>query len=133
MNGAIVTVAAHSQYVSTLTMIGLIGLALLLGVYVHALRGIRRALRSPSSFVGQVALLFISMLALQLTYSVGYSLGALAGMILGLACAFVRGNIQEPPSTRPNDVLLTTTQGDLTDADEVPRGCRPQAVRGLEH
>ena len=111
MNGAIVTASSHSQYVSTLTMIGLLGLALLLGVYVTALRGSRRALRSPSPFVGQVALLFIAMLALKLTYSVGYSLAALGGLILGLAYAFVRGNSQDPPSTRPNDVLPATTQG----------------------
>jgi hypothetical protein len=89
INEALFLRAAHSQYVWTLSSTGIIGLALLVWVYVTALRKSRRRLRSASVFVGQVALLFTALLALQLTYFVGYSSGGLVGLMLGLACGFV--------------------------------------------
>jgi hypothetical protein len=102
--------AAHSQYVWTFTMTGIIGLALLVWVYVTALRKSRRRLRSPSAFVGQVALLFTALLALQLTYFVGYSSGGLVGLMLGLACGFVHGSKQNPSLDRPQHLIPQTTQ-----------------------
>jgi O-antigen ligase len=89
INQAVFLRAAHSQYVWTLTMTGIIGLALFVWVYATALRKSRRRLRSPSAFVGQAALLFTALLALQLTFFVGYSSGGLVGLMLGLACGFV--------------------------------------------
>jgi hypothetical protein len=96
INEAVFLRAAHSQYVWTFTMTGIIGLALLVWVYVTTLRKSRRRLRSPSAFVGQVALLFTALLALQLTYFVGYSSGGLVGLMLGLACGFLHGSDQDP-------------------------------------
>jgi hypothetical protein len=96
INEAVFLRAAHSQYVWTFTMTGIIGLALLMWVYVTTLRKSRRRLRSPSAFVGQVALLFTALLALQLTYFVGYSSGGLVGLMLGLACGFLHGSDQDP-------------------------------------
>jgi hypothetical protein len=53
-------------------------------------------LRSPSPFIGRVALLFTVLLALQLTYFIGYSEGAVVGIMLGLAFGFVHGGNQDP-------------------------------------
>lgn len=91
INGARVTVAAHSGYVSTLTMTGILGVILLMGLHVAAIRRSRQVSSSPSSFVGRAALLFTALLALQLVYFVGYSTGSIAGIVLGLACGFVHG------------------------------------------
>ena len=102
--------AAHSQYVWTFTMTGIIGLALLVWVYITALRKSRRRLRSPSAFVGQVALLFTALLALQLTFFVGYSSGGLVGLMLGLACGFVHGSERDPSLDRPQHLIPQTTQ-----------------------
>jgi hypothetical protein len=98
--------ASHSQYVWTLTMTGIIGLALLVWVYVQALRKSRRRLRSLSAFVGQAALLFTALLALQLTFFVGYSSGSLVGLMLGLACGF----INDRSIDRPQPIMAATTQ-----------------------
>ncbi|MHB1510720.1 MAG: hypothetical protein ACYCST_15555 [Acidimicrobiales bacterium] len=92
IDGSIVTVAAHSEYVSTLDKVGILGLALLVWVYMTALRKARRRLHSPSPFVGQAALLITVLLDLQLTYLVAYSEGWLVGLMLGLACGFVDGS-----------------------------------------
>jgi O-Antigen ligase len=92
INGATVKVGAHSMYVSMLTMTGIIGLALFLWVYVAALRTTRRRLRSASPFVGEAALLFTAVLALQLTFFIGYSSGTLVGLMLGLSCGFTHGS-----------------------------------------
>jgi O-antigen ligase len=89
--------AYHSQYLWTFTMTGIIGLALLVWVYVKALRKSRRRLRSPSDFVGQAALLFTALLALQLTFFVGYSSGGLVGLMLGLACGFINDQSVDSP------------------------------------
>ena len=110
INEAVFLPASHSQYVWTFTMTGIIGLALLVWVYVTALRKSRRRLRSPSAFVGQVALLFTALLALQLTYFVGYSSGGLVGLMLGLACGFVHGSKQNPSLDRPQHLIPQTTQ-----------------------
>ena len=85
INGSTATVAPHSEYISVLDETGIIGVALLVWVYMRALRKSRRRLRSSSAFVSQVALLFTALLALQLTYFIGYSEGALVGLMLGLA------------------------------------------------
>ena len=92
IDGHRVRVAAHSEYVSTLDIAGLIGLSLLVWAYGSTLASSRRSLRATSSFVAQAGLLFTVLLALQLVYFIGYSVGALAGLMLGLACAFVRGS-----------------------------------------
>jgi len=114
INGSVVNVEAHSEYVSTLTGTGLIGLALLIWLYVVALRRSRRQLRSPSAFVGQVALLFVTILALQLTYFVGYSSGGLVGLMLGLACGFVPASDEAPPAEGLQHLMpATTTQNSL--------------------
>jgi hypothetical protein len=85
-----VTVAAHSEYVSTLDLVGLIGLSLLAWVCGSTLVSSRRRLRATSPFIAQAGLLFVALLALQIVYFFGYSIGALAGLVLGLACGFVR-------------------------------------------
>jgi hypothetical protein len=102
--------ALHSQYVWTFTTTGIMGLALLVWVYVTALRKSRRRLRSPSGFVGQAALLFTALLALQLTFFVGYSSGGLVGLMLGLACGFVNGSDQDPSVDRLQHLMPATTQ-----------------------
>jgi hypothetical protein len=96
IDGATWTVAPHSEYVSALDETGLFGVALLLWAYASALRRSRRRLRSPSPFIGRVALLFTVLLALQLTYFIGYSEGAVVGIMLGLAFGFVHGGNQDP-------------------------------------
>lgn len=110
INEAVFLRSAHSQYVWTFTITGIIGLALLVWVCVSALRKSRRRLRSPSAFVGQAALLFTALLALQLTFFVGYSSGGLVGLMLGLACGFVHGSDQDPSIGRPQDLMPATTQ-----------------------
>lgn len=92
INGSTVTVPAHSMYVSALGITGVIGLGLLLWVYAATIRRTRRRMRSPSPFTGRVALLLTTVLALQLTFFIGYSSGAFVGMMLGIACAFTRGS-----------------------------------------
>jgi O-antigen ligase len=106
INEAVFLPAFHSQYLWTLSMTGIIGLALLLWVYVTALRKSRRRLRSPSAFVGQVALLFTALLALQLTFFVGYSSGGLVGLMLGIACGFVN----DPSVDRSQHLMPATTE-----------------------
>jgi hypothetical protein len=110
INEAVFLSAAHSQYVWTFTMTGIIGLALLVWVYLTALRKCRRRLRASSVFVGQVALLFTALLALQLTFFVGYSSGGLVGLMLGLTCGFLHGSEQDPPVGRPQHLIPETTQ-----------------------
>jgi hypothetical protein len=90
LEGQRVTVAAHSEYVSTLDLVGLIGLSLLAWVCGSTLVWSRRRLRATSPFIAQAGLLFVALLALQMVYFFGYSIGALAGLVLGLACGFVR-------------------------------------------
>jgi hypothetical protein len=63
-------------------------------------------LRSPSVFVGQAALLFTALLALQFTFFVGYSSGGLVGLMLGLACGFVN----DPSVDRPQHLMPATSQ-----------------------
>jgi O-antigen ligase len=106
VNEAVFLRAAHSQYVWTLSSTGIIGLALLVWVYATALRKSRRRLRSRSAFVGQAALLFTALLALQLTYFVGYSSGGLVGLMLGLACGFVNDRSVDPSQ----HLMAATTQ-----------------------
>jgi hypothetical protein len=108
IDGLTWTVAPHSEYVSALDETGVVGVALLLWAYVAALRRSRRRLRSPSAFVGQVALLFAVVLPLQLTYFIGYSEGAVVGLMLGLACAFVHGSNQDPSVTSLADRTAVT-------------------------
>ena len=96
INEAIFMPASHSQYLWTFATTGIIGLALLVCVYFTALRKSRRRLRSPSAFVGQAALLLTALLALQLTFFVGYSSGGLVGLMLGLACGFVNDRSVDP-------------------------------------
>jgi hypothetical protein len=108
--GQITTAPAHSEYVSSLIGTGIIGLALLVWVYVRALRKSRRRSRSPSAFVGQVALLLATLLALQLTFFVGYSSGTLVGLMLGLACGFIRESDEDPSVNRPQPLMAATTQ-----------------------
>ena len=108
--GQITTAPAHSEYVETLTLTGVIGLALLVWVYVRALRKSRRRWRSPSAFVGQVALLFTALLALQLTYFVAYSEAAFVGLTLGLACGFIRESDEDPSVDRSQHLIPATTQ-----------------------
>jgi O-antigen ligase len=98
IDGITFTVAPHSEYVTALDETGILGVALLVWAYVTALRKSRRRLRSPSAFVGNVALLFTALLALQLTYFIGYSEGAIVGLMLGLACGFVHGSPPRGPS-----------------------------------
>lgn len=95
INGGTVTVAPHSEYVSALDLTGLVGVVLLLWVYAAAFRRCRKRLRSPSPFITQGALLFMVLLALQLTYFIAYSEGALVGLGLGLTWGFVHGNDQD--------------------------------------
>jgi hypothetical protein len=90
LKGQRVTVAAHSEYVSTLDLVGLIGLSLLAWVCGSTLVWSRRRMRATSPFIAQAGLLFVALLALQIVYFFDYSIGALAGLVLGLACAFVR-------------------------------------------
>jgi hypothetical protein len=92
LEGQRVTVAAHSEYVSTLDRVGLIGLSLLAWLCGSLLIWSRRRLRATAPFIAQAALLFMALLALQVIYFFGYSIGALAGLVLGLACGFVREN-----------------------------------------
>ena len=110
INEAVFVPASHSQYVWTFSMTGIIGLALLVWVYFTALRKSRRRLRSPSAFIGQVALLLTALLALQLTFFVGYSSGGLVGLMLGLACGFVHGSDQDSSADRPQHLMPATTQ-----------------------
>jgi O-antigen ligase len=110
INEAVFLRAAHSQYVWTFATTGIMGLALLVWVYVTTLRKSRRRLRSPSAFLGQVALLFTALLALQLTYFVGYSSGGLVGLMLGLACGFVHRSEQDPSPDRPQHLIPATAQ-----------------------
>ncbi|MGA3354463.1 MAG: hypothetical protein ABSD85_14965 [Acidimicrobiales bacterium] len=107
INEAVFLPASHSQYVWTFTITGISGLALLVWVYVTALRKSRRRLRSPSAFVGQAALLFTALLALQLTFFVGYSSGGLVGLMLGLACGFVHGSDRDLSVDRPQHLMPT--------------------------
>jgi len=109
INEAVFVPASHSQYVWTFTMTGIIGLALLVWVYVTALRKSRRRLRSRSAFVSQAALLFTALLALQLTFFVGYSSGGLVGLMLGLACGFVNGSDQDLSVDRRQHLTPATT------------------------
>ena len=90
LEGQRVTVAAHSEYVSTLDLVGLIGLSLLAWVCGSTLVWSRRRLRATSPFIAQAGVLFVALLALQIVYFFGYSIGALAGLVLGLACGFAR-------------------------------------------
>jgi len=109
INEAVFVPASHSQYVWTFSMTGIIGLALLVWVYVTALRKSRRRLRSRSAFVSQAALLFTALLALQLTFFVGYSSGGLVGLMLGLACGFVNGSDQDLSVDRRQHLTPATT------------------------
>ena len=111
IDGNTTAAPAHSEYVESLTMTGIIGLTLLLWAYVIALRKHRLRLRSPSAFVGQAALMFIALLALQLTYLITYSEGTLVGLMLGLACGYVQESDQEPSIDRSQRLMAATTQG----------------------
>lgn len=118
INGATVAVGAHNMYVSTFTMTGIIGVALLIWAYLAAFVACRRRLLSSSAFVGQAALLFMVLLALDLTYFVGYSSGAVSGLILGLACGLTGTAIQDPASTGPDKRAVAESDEADTDADE---------------
>jgi O-Antigen ligase len=104
INGSTVTVAPHSEYVSALEETGLIGLVLLVWVYASAITRSRRRLRSPTAFVSQIALLFMALLALQLTDFVAYSQGAIAGMMLGLALGMGSGREEQIPGGQQQDL-----------------------------
>jgi hypothetical protein len=110
IGGNTVTVGPHSEYVSALDLTGLVGIALLVWLYAAAFRRCVRRLRSPSPFVGQSALLFIALLALQLTFFIAYSEGVLVGIMLGLAWGFVHGGDQAPAVGRPELPMPVTTQ-----------------------
>jgi hypothetical protein len=68
LEGQRVTVAAHSAYVSTLDLVGLIGLSLLAWVCGSTLVWSRRRLRATSPFIAQAGLLFVALLAPQIVY-----------------------------------------------------------------
>ncbi len=130
INEAVFLRAAHSQYVWTFTMTGIIGLGLLVWVYVTVLRKSRRRLRSSSAFVSQVALLLTALLALQLTFFVGYSSGGLVGLMLGLACGFVHGSDQDPSiGRRPSHQFGPEVWGERA---VVPRAKARSALEGRQ-
>jgi hypothetical protein len=108
--GTVTAAPPHSEYVSALDLTGLLGIVLLVWVYAAALRRCRRRLRSRSPLVGQSALLFIVLLALQLTFFIAYSEGLLVGIMLGLAWGFVNGGDQDPAVNRPELPMPATTQ-----------------------
>jgi hypothetical protein len=110
IGGGTVTVAPHSEYVSALDLTGLVGIVLLVWLYAAALRRCFRRLRSAYPLVGQSALLFIALLALQLTFFIAYSEGVLVGIMLGLAWGFVHGGDQDPAVDRPELPMPATTQ-----------------------
>ena len=113
------------MYVSTFTMTGIIGVALLIWAYLAAFVASRRRLLSNSTFVAQAAVLFMVLLALDLTYFVGYSSGAISGLILGLACGITGIAIQGPASpgrdtsevSQPDEPDIDTDEPDI-DPDE---------------
>ena len=111
IDGSTTAAPAHSEYVESLTMTGLMGLALLVSAYVMALTRHRRRLRSPSAFVGRAALMFTALLALQLTYLIAYSEGTLVGLMLGLACGYVQESDQESSNDRSQRLMAATTPG----------------------
>ncbi len=118
INGATVEVGAHSMYVSTFTMTGIIGIALLVWAYLAAFVACRRRLLSNSTFVGQAAVLFMVLLALDLTFFVGYPSAAISGLILGLACGFAGAALPGPVPAGPDKSAVGESDEADTDADE---------------
>jgi len=96
VEGVATTAYPHSEYVSTLDLTGLVGVILLLWLYLAAIKRCRKRLRALSPFVNQSALLFIVLMAVQLTFFIGYSEGILVGLMVGLAWGFVHGSSEVP-------------------------------------
>jgi hypothetical protein len=83
--GNVVTVAAHSEYVQSFVQLGLVGLVCLVGLMLAVFR-INRA-RDPGMALTEAtfAVLCAALVALMATFFLGYSNGAVAGLVLGVA------------------------------------------------
>lgn len=88
IGGQVTNAPVHSEYLESLTHTGLAGVALLLYLCLSCIGRIRRKLRTSDPFIAEGAVLFLSLLALDMIYFVGYSEGAFVGLLLGLACGF---------------------------------------------
>jgi hypothetical protein len=104
--GLTVDVGAHSMYVTTFSLVGVTGLVTLILAHVRSLRSRRRPNESGERGDGRVALLFVTLVAAQLVFFIGYSLGALAGLVLGLACGFRSVPVASRRSTGPEGACL---------------------------
>jgi len=90
INGEIVTVSPHSEYVLALESTGIIGTFSLLAICAGLLKKLKRRLRSQSLDDSQLATLCMVLLATQLTFFIAYSAGLIAGLTLGLSLGFVK-------------------------------------------
>jgi hypothetical protein len=87
--GGVENVSPHSFYVEPYLRIGLVGLAVLLLVYGHALRGTLLVARGPQAYeraiLSPTALHIV--ISVQLLYFITYTPDAAQGLLLGLGCA----------------------------------------------
>lgn len=82
---SVVTVAPHSEYVSLLKSVGVVGLGLMVWLLVSTFRRNVVNVRSELTFTATVGLLFATLLGALVVYFITYSTGLIGGLAVGLA------------------------------------------------
>lgn len=105
---SVVTVAPHSEYVSLLKSVGVVGLGLMVWLLVSTFRRNIVNVRSNLTFTATVGLLFATMLGALVVYFITYSTGLIGGLVVGLAVSlawfgaldpeFAELEVDQPPS-----------------------------------
>ena len=88
IQGGTVSVAPHSEYVTVLVTLGLVGLTVLVVAFGRVLRRLAHLARGQRPDLALAALAMLTLLVAQLVYFTTYSIGFSGGILFGVASGF---------------------------------------------